>query len=236
MMLQTSTRKVEIFDIEISSLDGRFKMGTEASKVDKSVLLTVPNPQYNQLVNQYRPLKEVKMSGGDKREELPIHLIIGAAEYARIKTRTKPRIGQQGEPVAELTELGWTIMSPGKDSNLSKLYLARSSSEDYEQLCNLDCLGLEDRNSAEVSQHDVYERFQEHLQKSPEGWYQTNLIWKGDNTPESNEKGSLGRLQHLVQRLEKNPDLYNQYDEIMQTQLKEGIIEEAPAESTGIEF
>ena len=58
MMLQTSTRKVEIFDIEISSLDGRFKMGTEASKVDKSVLLTVPNPQYNQLVNQYRSKNE----------------------------------------------------------------------------------------------------------------------------------------------------------------------------------
>ena len=29
------------------------------------------------------------MSGGDKREELPIHLTIGAAEYARIKNENK---------------------------------------------------------------------------------------------------------------------------------------------------
>ena len=50
--------------------------------------------------------------------ELPVHLILGASEYARIKMQTKPRVGKRGEPVAELSSLGWTIMSPGKEAEL----------------------------------------------------------------------------------------------------------------------
>ena len=52
------------------------------------------------------------MSDQDTKPELPIHLILGASEYSRIKTNTKPKIGQSGEPIAELTALGWSMMAP----------------------------------------------------------------------------------------------------------------------------
>ena len=42
----------------------------------------------------------------DTKSELPVHLILGASEYAQIKTETKPRVGQPGEPVAEQTRFG----------------------------------------------------------------------------------------------------------------------------------
>ena len=48
------------------------------------------------------------MNDNDKKSELPIHLILGASDYARVKTETKPRIGQPQEPIAELTKYGWT--------------------------------------------------------------------------------------------------------------------------------
>ena len=85
------------------------------------------------------------MDDEDTKQELPIHVILGACEYAKLKTSTVPRVGKPGEPVAELTSFGWTIMSPGAETNLSSVYLTRSSSADYEQLCSLDVLGLEDR-------------------------------------------------------------------------------------------
>ena len=53
------------------------------------------------------------MDDNDQKKELPAHVILGASDYLRIKTMTKPRIGQPGEPVAEKTQLGWTIISPG---------------------------------------------------------------------------------------------------------------------------
>ena len=40
------------------------------------------------------------------KAELPIHLTFGAGDYSRIKTTTKHKLGQPGQPIAELTSLG----------------------------------------------------------------------------------------------------------------------------------
>ena len=111
----------------------------------------MPNPRYAEKINQYTHLEGVVMDDGDTKSELPIHMILGASEYSRIKTDTRPRIGKTGEPIAELTTLGWTMMSAGKEAHLSSVYLTRTSSTDYEQLGSLDVLGLQDRPSVEDS-------------------------------------------------------------------------------------
>ena len=46
------------------------------------------------------------MNNQDKRGRLPVHLILGAGEYAKLKTESAPKIGEPGEPVAELTKFG----------------------------------------------------------------------------------------------------------------------------------
>ena len=38
------------------------------------------------------------MDDEDTKPELPMHLILGASEYSRIKTQTKPKSGKAGEP------------------------------------------------------------------------------------------------------------------------------------------
>ena len=79
--------------------------------------------------------------------------------------------------------------------------------------------------------------FKDQLERSPEGWYQTGLILKaGIPDLPSNESGSKARLKKLVQRLEKEPELYDKYEEIIKEQEKEGIIERAPETSTAKEF
>ena len=165
------------------------------------------------------------MNDEDKKPELPIHLILGASEYSRIKTDTKPRIGKAGEPVAELTSLGWTMMSAGKEAHMGSVYLTRTSSTDYEQLCSLDVLGLQDRPDGD--QQSVYEDFKEQLRRSDEGWYETGLLWKhGHDLLPNNEQGSLRRLESLLKKLQKEPNLLAQYDEVIQDQLAKGIVKE----------
>lgn len=66
------------------------------------------------------------MDDTDQKPELPIHLVLGAGEYAKIKTGSMLTVGQPGEPIAELTRFGWTVMSPGKEVDLTPMFLTQT--------------------------------------------------------------------------------------------------------------
>ena len=111
--MQTSNKMVAIHKLQVTDVDETFVLNTEVTRVERGNLLRLPNPKYKEVVKQFDHLKGVKMEDTDDKEELPIHLILGASDYAKIKTPTQPRVGESGEPVGELTKFGWTIMSPG---------------------------------------------------------------------------------------------------------------------------
>eukprot|EP00112_Aurelia_sp_Birch-Aquarium-sp1_P007313 Seg1796.10 transcript_id=Seg1796.10/GoldUCD/mRNA.D3Y31 product="hypothetical protein" protein_id=Seg1796.10/GoldUCD/D3Y31 len=186
MMLQSVTQKIEVYNVNITSLDEDFSLQASVSKVSKDVLLSLPNPNYDSITSRFSHLKGIKMDDKDKKSILPVHLILGANEFSKIKTEHKPRIGKPGEPIAERTHFGWTIMSPGSESRLDNVYSTRSSSADYEQLCSLDVLGLADK--PEGDQQPVYQEFKEQLIRNPEGWYETGLLWKSNHDALHNNK------------------------------------------------
>ena len=71
--------------------------------------------------------------------------MLSSGHYVRIKTDTKPRVGKDGELTAEYTNLGWFIMSPGREFDRTKMFLTQTTRADYEDLCRLDVLGLKDK-------------------------------------------------------------------------------------------
>ena len=85
-------------------------MDVNLIKVNKGELLTLENPDYHSVIAKYSHLKSVRMRDCDKpKPRLPVHVVLGAGKYARIKTENRPLIGKDGEPVAGLTKLGWFI-------------------------------------------------------------------------------------------------------------------------------
>ena len=98
----------------------------------------------------------------------------------------------------------------------------------------MDVLGLGNQLDGEGA---VYQDFKDQLTQSPEGWYETGLLWKPntDGLP-NNKAGSLARLGKLVQKLERKPELFQQYCEIIKDQEKQGIIEKVTQEPEGREF
>ncbi|KAK3719160.1 hypothetical protein QZH41_005637 [Actinostola sp. cb2023] len=109
-----------------------------------------------------------------------------------------------------------------------------TSTTDYENLCRLDVLGLQD--FPEGDQNQVYTEFKEQLVRSPEGWYETGLPWKGNHPPlHNNEAGSLRRLHSLERKLEKQ-GLTEKYHNIIQEQLEAGIVERVTDPPNGREF
>ena len=150
------------------------------------------------------------------------------------KLNSRPRIGNQGEPVAERTKLGWIILSPGEEVDTAHMLLTQTSQTDYEQLCRLDVLGLADK--PQDDQSEVYSEFKEQLHRDQSGWYETGLPWKGGHPPiPTNEQGSLRRLESLQRKL-KRQGIEEDYGKIIEEQKEEGVVETADEEAQGVEY
>ena len=121
----------------------------------------VDNPHYPDIIKSFNHLEGVTIVDNDPKPFLSVHLILGASDYAATKT------ARLGEPVAEKTKFGWILMSPGKELDHSKMLLTQTSYTDYEELCRLDVLGLEDK--AEHDQEAVHAGFREQLVRHPNG-------------------------------------------------------------------
>ena len=125
MMLDVATREVELTRVKVASLEGDFRLTVEVTRVEKPTLRELGNPKYREMLDRYSHLKVVKMSDEYTKPMLPVHLTLGASEFARIKTERGPRNGKPGEPVEEKTRFGWTIMYPGSEPALSKMLLTQ---------------------------------------------------------------------------------------------------------------
>ena len=157
----------------VSSLDESFKINVKVSKVNKPELLFAKNPNKDQLLRKHDHLRGVTMDDGDTKPQLPIHLVLGNCEYARIKTSSKPLIGKEDSgPVAEKTKFRWLIMSSCLEFEQKMMLLTPTSQSDFDRLCRLDVLGL--KVSTESDQNLVYEDFKEQLSRSPSGYYETS--------------------------------------------------------------
>ena len=230
----TTTRLLE-YDLCLRAVKGDFALNSRVTRIDKKELLMLDNPRYAERIAYHSHLYGVEIEDQSLEERLPVHIILGANEYAQIRTRTPPRVGRRGEPVAEFTRFGWALMAPGIEADVSAAFLAVDAVCDYEKLCALDVLGLADAPAGD--QLEVYKEFREQLTRNPEeGWYETALPWKGDHPPlPNNKEGSLRRLHNQVSKLRRMGKL-EEYHEIIQNQLKEGVVEPAPVKPIGREF
>ena len=146
MLLYTATSKINIYNVKIENLQRNFEFKTELNAVDKDVLLTVPKPNYKSMLSDYPHLKGIKMDEFQTKGVLPIHVILGASDFTKIKTKEALRIGKIGDPIVELAKLRWIIISPGKESNYSHFLLKTSAFNSYEELCSLDVLGIPEKD------------------------------------------------------------------------------------------
>ena len=94
------------------------------------VSLTLPNPNYNEIINKYNDLGGIRMHDTDTKNLLPIHNVLGAGD--KIKMGTCPRVGQIGESFTEQTKMGCVITLPGRESDVMSTRLTKTSANNYE--------------------------------------------------------------------------------------------------------
>ena len=118
------TKRNELYDVNVSDTNGNHTIPLNDTRVERAELLSVENFSYTEMIHRYQHLKGVKMEDTDRKSLLPARVILGASDYAKIKTREAQRPGAIGEPVAEYTRFGWAILSPGSEADLDSMFLA----------------------------------------------------------------------------------------------------------------
>ena len=94
MLMGTSMARLETYETLVKSYCGNFKMNVNLIKVEKGELLTIDN--YEAVIAKYPHLKGVKVRDRDTKPQLPVRVVLGAGEYARIRqTGTRPHVGRE---------------------------------------------------------------------------------------------------------------------------------------------
>ena len=97
MLTGVETRSVQVFEVVMRSVTGDFTLNVNVTKIENGELLTLDNPRYSDLLNNHPYLRGVAMEISDTKAHLPAHLIIGANDFAKIRTSDRLRVGRGGE-------------------------------------------------------------------------------------------------------------------------------------------
>ena len=72
----------------------KYSLNTELNKLEREVLLTLPNPKYSEILKKYPHLKEGHMNDTDEKEQLPVYKILRASDFEKIKIEKSSRVGK----------------------------------------------------------------------------------------------------------------------------------------------
>ena len=196
--------------------------------------------RYEWAVEKYPQLAALQLSNlNDDRE---IEILIGMDFYNRIVGDEKKRFGPSGELVAISSKLGWVLSGPCDipDSATSSHALLvgyeeeESLSKQVAKFWDLDSLGIVENEKS------VYDGFLDEVKFiESEKRYQIRLPFKEDHQMIGDQyQLSLKQLLQLKERFRKDSAFRDRYDDVMQKQIKEGIIERAelPAEPGKVSY
>ena len=85
------------------------------------------------------------------------------------------------DPVAEFTKLHPSFCGEVIEKiQFEKHYFVNDERSEFQKLCSLDVLGLEDVMQPEEFNHQT---FKDHIKYCEKGYYETALPWKPDHPP-----------------------------------------------------
>ena len=156
-----------------------------------------------------------------------IDLLIGNDYYDDVISSEKISLGH-GLYLVNST-LGWMFsgrMVRANETNDVESYMLVEEDDIAKKVWELETIGVK-HVTDDAEENEVTKRFNNLIQKN-NGRYQVAWPWKLSKYElPSNYKLAKARLKSLVQTLSKDETLLKKYDEIIQKQSREGIIEEA---------
>eukprot|EP00794_Sanderia_malayensis_P007378 gene7378-biopygen5953 len=229
--------KCPVYNLEVAGVGkaNKNRFSTEFAELDLYMLTSVPNAHPERQREKFAHLNGIWFSDVSQEDNLEIHAILGVKDYAHIRTGHMIK-GNNNEPMAEETILGWTLMGTIQDQQSNDEHTVanlmieqpKSVNEEFKQLYDLDVLGIKDGSE------DVFEEFKDNITRDEDGRYSVKLPWKkGNFFLPNNKQMCQGRLAGQLKKLKKSPEDLRTYDDVIQQQIKDGIVEPVPEQPDG---
>jgi hypothetical protein len=179
--------------------------------------------------NSYEHLSDLRLAdSSDGKTAMEVDLLIGSDYYWKLTTGRVSR-GEDG-PIAVETKLGWVLSGPVPIAEQSvSLVTTHTLRVDAHEESNLDdtLRAFWELESLGISRSDqsIHQEFEESI-SFKDGRYEVSLPWKNPHPilPD-NYKLSQHRLGSVLRRLQRTPDILQEYDSVIQKQLKMGIVQ-----------
>ena len=81
------------------------------------------------MLETYDHLKGIKMNETDTKPELPIHVILRASDYVKIKMQKCPRVGKINQQIAKQNKMAWGYNVPRYRKQLNQFFIYRNISK-----------------------------------------------------------------------------------------------------------
>ena len=198
-----------------------------------TICTPISGQNINVALEKHPFLRDLKLADNGSLREVPVDVLIGADEYWKLVTGNIKKDDSSGL-IAISSAMGWLISGPISVNEENSVNMITSHTlkivaekndvvllkDQLHNFWDLDTIGIAEK---EVS---VYEEFNESI-KLEHGRYTVKLPFKELHPvlPDNFEL-SKKRLLRLKSRLDKDENLKNKYDDVIQDQLKCGVIEE----------
>ena len=231
----------DVVEVTVGDIKGETLTRMEAFVVP-NICAPIGGQEISKAQEQFDYLRNLGLAdnnNGDK--EVHIDLLVGADHLWKFFTGRIQRGREINGPVASETTLGWVLSGPVPANNANRLssvnvvstHVLKVATEvkdnpidkPLSQLWDFESIGIRDRET-------VHESFKKNI-SFKNGRYCVTLPRKEthDILPDNYDL-SLVRLNSLVKRLRKEPEIFQEYNQTFQDQLSHGIIEKV-GDNTG---
>ena len=214
---------------KLSSVDGNTECQVDAWVVPEVTAGLIP-VDWRKMSSRWSHLDEIEFPAVGKQ----IDVLIGLNAIS-LHATLEERRGQNNEPVARKTPLGWVVMGPVQSSQqdgAESTYLVSKLEEQVDWLYGVERVGESTQQQAEMTAGEIdAEAKTSRSITYTNNRFSVGIPWiHGDNRPhvKSNRCVAERRLNLLEQSLKKRPNVNVEYHSTLRKYLQKGYVAEVP--------
>ena len=95
MLITSKVARLEVYNLQLQAVNHQFSLSVKATKVDKTELLSIGNPNYRALIDKYSHLKGVNVHDDDTKASLPVTWCLAVGSTLELKLKQSRESGKK---------------------------------------------------------------------------------------------------------------------------------------------